>query len=166
YRSEFERTTPSGRSPIPRDSSILDEGLQIAPAQGMPQLTQRLCLDLPDAFPGDRKALADFLQRVLAFLADAEAQPQDLLLLGAERRQRALHLMCQVLRHQRFVGRARRLVLEEITALRVFADRRLERERLPRRLEDEPNLLRGHARTLRELFRRRLTAHLVDHVAV
>ena len=31
----------------------------------MSQLSERLCLDLPDAFAGDSKALAYFFQRVL-----------------------------------------------------------------------------------------------------
>jgi len=40
----------------------------------MAQLAERLGLDLPDALTGDREALADLFQRVLALLADAEPE--------------------------------------------------------------------------------------------
>ena len=43
---------------------------------------------------------------------------------------------------------------------------RLQRQRLPRRLEDEPHLPRGHARALGQLLGRGLAAHLVDHEPV
>src|SRR6266566_1125336 len=43
------------------------------------QLPQRLGLDLTDALAGDREALADFLERVLAAVADAEPHLDDLL---------------------------------------------------------------------------------------
>src|SRR5712692_9062472 len=93
---------------------ILDERLEIAPAQRMPQFSQSLRFDLPDSFSRHGEPLADFLERVLTLFANPEAQAQDLLLLGAERRERALHLVRQILRQERLVGRARGLVLEEI----------------------------------------------------
>src|SRR5438477_4964240 len=86
-------------------SLILDERLEIAPAQRMPELPQRLRLDLPDALAGHGEPLADFLECVLALFADPEAQAQDLLFLGAERRERTLHLVRQILRQKRLVGR-------------------------------------------------------------
>src|SRR5687767_8132742 len=107
---------------------ILDESSEVAAAERMPQLTERLGLDLANALASDREALADLLERVLALLADAEAQAQDLLLLGRQHRQRPLHLGREVLREERVVGRPRRLVLEEVTELRVLTDRRLERQ--------------------------------------
>src|SRR4029450_4766588 len=107
---------------------------------------------MPDALACDLEPLADFLERVLALFTDAEPQPEALLLLRREHRQRALALRGEVLVspglagccagcRSGLFGRARRLVLEKISELRILADRRLERERLARRLEDEPNLL-------------------------
>ena len=132
----------------------------------MPQLAQRLRLDLPDALPRDGEAPADFFQRVLAFLTDPEPEPEDLLLLRRQGRKRPLDLRRQVLGHQRVVRRPRRLVLQEVPELRVLADRRFQRERLPGRLEDQPDFLRRHAGPLGQLLRRGLPAHLVHHVPV
>src|SRR5512132_13030 len=109
---------------------VLDERLQISAAQRMPQLPQRLGLDLADALAGHREPLTHFLQRVLTLLADAEAETQDLLFLGRQGGERALDLSRQILAEQGVVGRPRRLVLEEVTELRVLADRGLQRERL------------------------------------
>jgi len=44
----------------------------------MPQLPERLRLYLTDAFAGDVKLLADFLERVVGIHVDAEAHPQHL----------------------------------------------------------------------------------------
>src|SRR5260370_1253727 len=129
---------------------VLDEGLEVAPAQRMAQLAERLGLDLPDALTGDREALADLFERVLALFADAEPEAEDLLLLRRQRRQRALDLCSEVLTQQRVVRRARRLVLEEVAELAVLADRRLQRQRLARRLENQSHLLCPHARALRQ----------------
>src|SRR2546427_7803326 len=130
------------------------------------QLPERLGRDLRDALARDREALADLLERVLALLADAEPEAQDLLLLGRKRGQRPLDLRRQVLVEERLVGRARGLVLEKVAELGVLADRRLERQRLPRRLENESYLLRRHAGPLGQLLRGGLAAHLVDEAAV
>src|SRR5919106_616142 len=56
----------------------------------MPQLSERLRLDLPDALPRDREPLADFLERVLALFADSEPETEDLLFFRAQRRELAL----------------------------------------------------------------------------
>ena len=63
---------------------------------------------------------------MLALLADAEPEAENLLLLRRQHGQRPLHLSGEILAEQRVVRRARRLVLEEITQLGVFADRRLQ----------------------------------------
>src|SRR5688572_11101351 len=61
--------------------SILDERSEVASAQGMPQFPERLRLDLADALARDGESLANFFERVLTFLADAEPQAKDFLLL-------------------------------------------------------------------------------------
>src|SRR6266478_7773052 len=132
---------------------IFDEGLEVPSAQRVAKLAQRLGLDLANALARHGEALADLLQRVLAFLADAEPEAEDLLLLRRQHGQRPLHLGGEVLAQQRIVWRPRRLVLEEIAELRVLADWRLQRERLARRLEDEPDLLGRHAGPLGQFLR-------------
>ena len=76
------RATPPGAARHAPALLVLDERAEIAPAQGMAQLAERLGLDLPDPLSRDREALAHLFQRVLALLADPEAQAQDFLLLG------------------------------------------------------------------------------------
>src|SRR5262245_36888356 len=61
--------------------SILDERPEIAATQRVAQLPERLGLDLADALARHLEALADLFERVLALFADAEPEPQDLLLL-------------------------------------------------------------------------------------
>jgi hypothetical protein len=46
----------------------------------MPQLPQCLRFNLPDPLPGNREYLADFLERVLAAVIQAESHPDDALL--------------------------------------------------------------------------------------
>ena len=50
---------------------------------------QRLVLDLADALAADPQLLADFGQRVLVAIVQAEAQPQHQLLARGERIQRS-----------------------------------------------------------------------------
>jgi len=79
---------------------ILDERGEVTAAQGMAELAERLDLDLTDPFPRHGKPPADFLERVLAAVPQAEPQPEDFFLAGAERPQRALDLSRQVLARQ------------------------------------------------------------------
>ena len=55
---------------------LLDEGLEPLAAARVPELAQRLGLDLADPLAGDREVLADLLERVVRGLADAEAHAQ------------------------------------------------------------------------------------------
>src|SRR5580765_1964953 len=92
------RATPPGAARHgPVYKLVFDERPKVAPAQRVTQLPERFSLDLPDSLARNGEALADFLEGVLAFLADAEAQTQDLLLLGREHGQRALDLSREVL---------------------------------------------------------------------
>src|SRR5207244_3179259 len=63
----------------------LHEGLERASPVRTAQLAERLGLDLPNALAGHREALPDLLEGVVGLLADAEAQPQDLLLAARKR---------------------------------------------------------------------------------
>ncbi len=61
----------------------------------MPELAQRLGLDLPDALPGNPEALPHFLQRPLVAVDQAEAQLQDAALARGQGIQDVLHLGAQ-----------------------------------------------------------------------
>src|SRR5262245_39096386 len=112
---------------------VLDESLEVPPPQRVTELPERFGLDLPDALAGHGEPLADLFQRVLALFADAEAQPEDLLLLRGEGGEGPLDLSVEVLTQQRVVGRTRGLVLEEVAQLGILSDRSLQRQWLPRR---------------------------------
>src|SRR6184192_3897646 len=73
-----------------------EECAKLAASRRMPQLPERLRFDLPDAFASDREALADFLERVLAAVADAEPHLDHLLLARRERLQDRLGLLLEV----------------------------------------------------------------------
>ena len=62
----------------------------------MPQLAERLGLDLTDALAGDREALSDLFERVLAAVADAEPHLDDALFARRQRLQHRLGLLLQV----------------------------------------------------------------------
>src|SRR5438067_10910221 len=56
------------------------QGSQAAGALRCPELAQRFSFDLADSLARDVELLPDFFERVFAFAADAEAQPDDFLL--------------------------------------------------------------------------------------
>ena len=56
---------------------LVEERPHLPRARRVLQLTQRLGLDLADAFAGYAELLADFLERVVGVHADAEAHAQD-----------------------------------------------------------------------------------------
>src|SRR6266508_243341 len=98
----------------------LDEALEALRARRMPELPQRLRLDLADALARDLEVLADLLQRVVALLADAEAHPEHLLLAGGERGEHLPRLLGQVHVDDRVRGRDERLVLDEVAEVSVL----------------------------------------------
>src|SRR2546426_1029934 len=65
--------------------SRLEKAPELLRARWVPELAQRLGLDLSDALAGDREVLPDLLQRVLATVGEAEAEPQHLLLARGEK---------------------------------------------------------------------------------
>jgi hypothetical protein len=115
------------------------------------ELAERLRLDLTDALAGDLEALTDLLESVLGAVADAEAHLDDALLAGRERLQEGLRLLLEV---DDVLGRGHRgAVLDEVLQMRVFLlpDRRLERDRLLRDLEDLPDLRDRNVHPLRDV---------------
>jgi len=86
----------------------------------VPELAQRLGLDLSDALAGDREVLPDLLQRVLATVGEAEAEPQHLLLARGERVEDLVRLLPEREADDRFDGRDDLLVLYKIAQVAVF----------------------------------------------
>src|SRR5690606_18161715 len=77
-------------------SVVLDERPQLLAPRRMPQLPQRLRLDLADALARDLEVLTDLFERVVALLADAEAHAEDLLLARRQRLEHAPRLLLEV----------------------------------------------------------------------
>src|SRR5438445_12293151 len=118
----------------------------------MAELAQRLGLDLPDALAGDGEVLADLLERMLATVRKAEAQPQDLLLARRERIEDLVGLLAQGQTDDRLHRRDDLLVFDEVAEMAVFflADRRLQGDRLLSDLQDLPHLVDRHVHLGRE----------------
>src|ERR1051325_7988286 len=74
----------------------LEECPQLAAPRRMPQLAQGLCLDLTNALARDGEALADFFERVLAAVADAEPHLDDFLLARRQRLEDRFGLLLEV----------------------------------------------------------------------
>src|SRR6266542_3260530 len=144
----------------------LDEALQALRARRVPELPQRLRLDLPDALACHLEVLADLLERVIALLPDAEPHPEHLLLAGGEGGEHLPGLLGQVHVDDRVRGRDERLVLDEVAevAVLLLADGGLEADRLLRDLEDLPHLVERQLHLLRDLLRARLAPELLHEV--
>src|SRR5438105_3260576 len=77
-------------------ASPLDERLQLLASAGVPQLSQRLGLDLTNALARDLEVLPNFLEGVIAPLANTKAHTQHFFLARSERRQHLAGLLTQV----------------------------------------------------------------------
>src|SRR5690349_23520891 len=152
-------------TPLARTS--FEERTQLAAARRMAQLAQRLRFDLPDALAGDREALADFLERVLAAVADAEPHLDHLLLARRQRLEHRLGLLLEIQVDHRFGGRDHLPILDEVAKMRIlfFADWRFERDRLLRDLQHLPHLADRDIHALGDLFGGRLAPELLDQRA-
>src|SRR5215470_9731365 len=96
------------------------ERAQFAAARWMPQLPKRLRFDLTDTLSRDGEALTDFLERVLAAVADAEAHLDDLLFARRQRFQHRFGLLFQVQVDDRFGRRDYLTILDEVAQMRIF----------------------------------------------
>src|SRR5262245_43465618 len=141
-----------------------EEGFELPAARRMPQLAQRLRLDLADPLAGDGEVLADLLERVLGAVADAEAHLDHLLLARRQRLEHLIGLFLEVEIDHR-VGRGDDLaIFDEVAKVRILllADRGLERDGLLRDLEDLAHLADRDVHALGDLLRGRLAAELLD----
>ena len=121
--------------------SGLDDCLQVAPPEETPKLAERLGLDLPDSFAGDRETRADLAKGVLLVVAEAEPEPQHLALPRAQRAQREVDVPGEVLGDQGVAWRFAGAVLQEVPELRVLSGGVMQRQRPTSRLENEQDLL-------------------------
>src|SRR5579862_7764511 len=97
----------------------------------MPQLPERLGLDLPNPLTGHRELQSDFLERVVAVRAKAKAHAQHALFTRGQRGEYPRCGLAQV-RLDRSVDRQDSVwVLDQVAQVGVplLADRRLKRER-------------------------------------
>src|SRR5499433_532962 len=133
----------------------------------MPELAQRLGLDLADALARDRELVADLFQRVVLVHADAEAHADYTLLPRRERGERARRGLAQVRLDSRIDRQDRVLVFNEIAEMGILlvADRSFQRQRLLGDLEHLAHLLERHAELLSKLLGPGLAADLVEHLA-
>src|SRR5262249_12610916 len=117
------------QSPVLRGAP-LEERAELAASRRVPQLTERLCLDLPDAFACDGEALPDFLECVLTAVTHAEPHLDHLFLARRQRLEHRLRLLLQVEVDYGLGRRNHLTVFDEVAQMRVFllADRRLERD--------------------------------------
>src|SRR5438132_8548057 len=145
-------------------------GLQEAPellrTRRVPELAQRLGLDLPDPLAGDREVLPDFFQRVLATVGEAEPEPQHLLLARREGVEDLVRLLPEREADDRLDGRDDLLVLDEVAqvAVLLLADRCLQRNRFLGDLQDFSDLVHGDVHLRRDLLRGGLAAELLHEL--
>ncbi len=130
----------------------------------MPQLSQRLGLDLADTFASDGKMLADLFKRVLGTgVAQPKTHFDDLFLTRRERRENFVGDLAQVREGDRFGRIQYRLILDKISEMRVFffADRRFERDRLLCDLQHLSHFRNRNVHPLCDLFARRFAAEFL-----
>src|SRR6266496_5753054 len=157
-RSRSSASVGDGLDPAP-----LQEGLQLARPRGMPQLAERLGLDLADALAGDREALAHLLEGVLGAVAQPEAHLDDPLLAGGQGLEQRLRLLLEVDVDHGLGGRDHVAVLDEVAQMRVLLlpDGGLEGDRLLGDLQDLAHLADRDVHPLGDLFAGRLPPQLL-----
>src|SRR6185437_900123 len=102
------------------DLPSFEKRLQATAARRVAQLAERLGLDLADALAGDGEALADFFERVLAAVADAEAHLDDLFIARRQRLQDRFGLVLEIEVDDRLGRRDDLAILDEVAKVRVF----------------------------------------------
>ncbi len=104
----------------------------------MHQLTHRFAFDLANPLAGHVELFAQLLERVVRRRVDSEAHPQDLRFARRQRVERFVDRGPHVRVNSRVRGRCRARIFDHVAERRVgiFANRRLERNRLPGDLQD------------------------------
>lgn len=133
---------------------------QLVAAGGVAQAAERLGLDLADAFAGHAEGLADLFERERGAVDQAEAVGEHLLLALRQAAQRRADRVSQQLLAGGFARLDRVLVGHGVGDLRVGigVDRRVDRYRVPRELQDLLDPVRRHVHLGRDLVNRRRSA--------
>src|SRR5262245_27549546 len=139
----------------------------------MPELPERLRLDLADALAGDVELLPNLLEGPGTPVLEAEAELEHAPLAARQRVEHRLDLLLEELVRGCLRRRQGAAVLDEVAEVGVLllADRRLERDRLLRDLDDLADLLRGDLDLLAlrhglgDLLDGRLAAELLEELA-
>src|SRR6059058_5173105 len=129
----------------------------------MPQFPQRFGFNLPDTLASHGERLPDFFQRVLAAVFQTKAHLDDPFLARRQRAQHLRSLVFQVDVDHSFSRRNHAAVFDEIAQVRIFlfANRRFERDRLLRNLQDFPDLGDRNVHPLSDFFRRRFASQFL-----
>src|SRR6202167_4238745 len=132
----------------------------------MPQFAQRLGFDLADAFAGYGERLADFFQRVLAAVFEAEAHFDYFFFARSQRAQDLSGLVLEVHVDHGFGGRDYGAVFDEVAEMRIFsfAYRSFERDRLLRDLQHLAHFRHRDVHALGYFFAGRLTSQLLHQL--
>src|SRR5713226_1918607 len=118
---------------------------ELTRAGWVPELRQRLGLDLADPLPGEGELPPDLLQRARLAGEEAEAQRQDLLLPVGQRVEHPPEVLLAEREGCRLEGPLGLGVLDEVPKLGVLvADGLVDRHRLGEDAESLPDLVRRH----------------------
>src|SRR5713101_3301809 len=132
----------------------------------MPQLAQRLSLDLADALASYGKRLAYFFQGVFRAVFQAEAHLDDFFLARRQRTQHLRSLIFQVDVDHGFSRRDYGAVFDKVAQVRIFlfADRRFEGDRFLRDLQHLAHFRDWNVHALGDFFRRRFASQFLHQL--
>src|ERR1017187_2648440 len=132
----------------------------------MTQLSQRLCLDLPDTFSSDSKRLADLFERVLGAVFQPKTHLDHFLFARRERAQDLSRLVLEGDIDHRIRRGDNAAILDEVAQMRIFlfANRRFEGDRLLRDLQHFADFRHGNIHPLGDLFRRRFASQFLHQL--
>src|SRR5688572_24580406 len=133
----------------------------------MPQLAERLRLDLADTLAGHVELAADLFERARATILETEPKLQHASLAAGETLEHGLDLLLEELVTGCVARREGLVVGNEVAEMAVLflADRRLEGDRLLRDLHDLADFLGRDEHPLGDLLRGRLAPQLLEQAA-
>src|SRR5437016_1159843 len=164
---------PSAAARVANRRGLLEVVLELSRAGWVAELPERLRLDLADPLAGHVELTADLLEGPRPAVLQPEAELKDPPFAPGQRVQHRLDLLLEELVRRRLGGRQCAPVLDEVAEVGILllADRRLERHRLLRDLDDLADLLRGDLdllalrHRLGDLLDRRLPSELLKELA-
>src|SRR5216683_1159900 len=107
--------SPRGRGSL----SMVEVVAQLSRPRRMTQFAQGFGFDLANAFAGYAELAADFFERSLAAVFEAEAQLQDASLAARERVEHVVHLLFEHLPRRHVRGAQRRLIGDKVAQMTI-----------------------------------------------